>query len=145
MAPKSFASRGHAGHGTPFPRIPKEAMKRLDAAAWIDAADVEIDARLTNGTWVPCQRPARRTLIARRWVHTEKYLSDGSLERKKATLLQRATHNALVSTMWRLLPLQSAWQPFEPLWLLLLWGTITSTLSISHMPSSMATWRRRAT
>ena len=41
----------------PAPRTLKEALKRPDHVTWQEAADLEIQAHLTNGTWEPCKQP----------------------------------------------------------------------------------------
>ena len=76
----------HSGQTMPFPQTLKEALRRSDQADWKAAADLEIEGHLANGTWEPCTLPPGHTVVDCKWVLTEKYNADGSLERKKASL-----------------------------------------------------------
>ena len=64
-------------------------MKRSDADEWRKAAQEEIDAHSTNGTWSPCPLPPGKKTIGSRWVFAQKFLSDGALERYKARLVAK--------------------------------------------------------
>ena len=81
------AARTHAGQRRPPPRTLKEALKRPDHAKWKEAADLEIQAHITNGTWEPCKLPAGRRAILCKWVFNEKFQADGTLERQKGRLV----------------------------------------------------------
>ena len=64
-----------------------QAMSRSDAEEWRHAAQAEIEAHIANGTWEPCQLPPGKKAIGSRWVFTQKFLSNGELERYKARLV----------------------------------------------------------
>ena len=64
-------------------------MKRSDAEEWRNAAQAEIDAHITNGTWEPCPLPPGKKAIGCRWVFTQKFLANGELERYKARLVAK--------------------------------------------------------
>ncbi|KAJ3529504.1 hypothetical protein NM688_g7845 [Phlebia brevispora] len=83
------AQRVHAGQALPDPQTLKEALRRSDSAEWQAAADAEIQAHITNGTWVPCKLPPSRTAIGCRWVMLQKYKVDGSIDRYKVRLVAK--------------------------------------------------------
>ncbi|GJF00142.1 hypothetical protein PsYK624_164210 [Phanerochaete sordida] len=70
-----------------WPAIYGAAMKRNDAEDWRAAAQAELDALIANGTWEPCPLPPGKKAIGNRWVFTQKFLTDGELERYKARLV----------------------------------------------------------
>ena len=56
---------------------------------WKAAAQEEIEAHIANGTWTPCPLPPGKTAIGCQWVLSQKFLSDGELERYKARLVAK--------------------------------------------------------
>ena len=86
---EEVADRAHSGQSIPFPRTLKEALRRPDHTQWQEAADLEIEAHLTNGTWEPCKLPSGRSAIGFKWVLTQKFKADGSIERYKARLVAK--------------------------------------------------------
>ena len=67
----------------------KEAMARPDREKWMEAAQIEINALLANGTWELVELPAGRRAIGSRWVFLVKRQSDGTIDRYKARLVAR--------------------------------------------------------
>lgn len=83
------AERVHSGQSTPDPQTLKQALSRLDNAKWKAAADLEIKAHLSNGTWEPCKLPPGCKAIGCRWVFNQKFNADGSVERYKGRLVAK--------------------------------------------------------
>ncbi|KAG8909153.1 hypothetical protein FRC01_007101, partial [Tulasnella sp. 417] len=71
------------------PRNWREAMSRPDADKWMEAAEAEVEALRSNGTWDLVQLPEGRKAIGSRWVFLVKRKSDGSIERYKARLVAK--------------------------------------------------------
>lgn len=84
---EEYAGKTHSGQSMPPPRTLKKALKRPDHARWQEAADLEIQAHVTNGTWEPCKLPAGRKAIPSKWVLTERFLPDGTIKRYKGQLV----------------------------------------------------------
>ncbi|GJF00736.1 polyprotein [Phanerochaete sordida] len=78
--------KASSGQNT-WPATYGAAMKRNDAEDWRAAAQAELDALIANGTWEPCPLPPGKKAIGNRWVFTQKFLTDGELERYKARLV----------------------------------------------------------
>ena len=66
MAVDAQSALGAATRPEDSPRSWKEAMKRYDSDKWIEAAQTEIDALTTNGTWELVQQPEDRKAIGSR-------------------------------------------------------------------------------
>ena len=64
-------------------------MRRYDSDKWIEAAQAEIDALTTNGTWELVQLPEDRKAIGSRWVFLIKRKSDGTIDWYKARLVAK--------------------------------------------------------
>jgi hypothetical protein len=62
-------------------------MSGPDADKWYEAAAVEMQAHLDNGTWKLVKLPAGRKAIGSKWVLKIKRNADGSIERYKARLV----------------------------------------------------------
>lgn len=69
------------------PRSFKEAMSSPDHEKWMEAAQIEIDALIANGTWELVKLPDNRKAIGSRWVFLVKRKADGSIDRYKARLV----------------------------------------------------------
>lgn len=89
FATAEVSRRVHSGQTLPDPVSLKQALKRDDATQWQSAADAEIQAHFTNGTWKPCKLPPGRTAIGCKWVLLQKFLADGSIDRYKARLVAK--------------------------------------------------------
>lgn len=77
-----------SAHGSE-PRSFAEAMRRPDADKWFDAANLEIQQLLDNGTWEVVQLPPGRKAIGCRWVFKVKRNADGTIERYKGRLVAK--------------------------------------------------------
>ena len=64
-------------------------MRRYDSDKWIEAAQAEIDALTTNGTWELVQLPEDCKAIGSCWVFLIKRKSDGTIDRYKARLVAK--------------------------------------------------------
>jgi hypothetical protein len=62
-------------------------MSGPDADKWYEAAAVEMQAHLDNGTWKLVKLPAGRKAIGSKWVLKIKRNTDGSIECYKACLV----------------------------------------------------------
>ena len=69
------------------PQSWKEAMKRSDAKKWQEAANVEMNNHLENGTWEYVERPEGAKVVGCKWVFAIKHHSDGSIERYKGRVV----------------------------------------------------------
>lgn len=83
------AKRVHSGQSTPDPQTLKQALSRSDSDKWKAAADLKIEAHLSNGTWEPCKLPPGCKAIGCRWVFNQKFNADGSVERYKGRLVAK--------------------------------------------------------
>jgi hypothetical protein len=61
---RAFAARSDE----PEPRTLRDALKRLDADLWYQAAVKEMEAHIENGTWELVKLPPGRKAIGSRWV-----------------------------------------------------------------------------
>ena len=84
-----YVARAHSGDSESVPRSMSDALKREDGKQWQAAAEVEINAHLENGTWIPSPLPPGKKAIPCRWVFAKKYNADDSLERRKARLVAK--------------------------------------------------------
>ena len=64
----------------------KSVAKNL---AWFAAMDKEVQALQNNRTWILVSRPTNTNIVGSKWVFRTKYLSDGSIERFKALLVDK--------------------------------------------------------
>jgi len=80
MAVDAQSALGAATRPEDSPHSWKEAMRRYDSDKWIEAAQAEIDALTTNGTWELVQLPEDRKAIGSRWVFLIKRKSDGTID-----------------------------------------------------------------
>ena len=62
------------------PQSWKEAMACPDSKLWAEAAQVEMDALIANGTWELVKLPKGRKEIGSRWVFLIKCKADGTIE-----------------------------------------------------------------
>jgi membrane peptidoglycan carboxypeptidase len=62
------------------PQSWKEVMSRLDKDKWIDAAQMEMDTLIANGTWELVKLPPRRKQIGSRWVFLIKRNTNSSID-----------------------------------------------------------------
>ena len=88
-------ARAHSGDSESVPRSMSDALKREDGKEWQAAAEVEINAHLENGTWIPSPLPPGKKAIPCRWVFAKKYNADGSLE---AALSPGREHSSTLTT-----------------------------------------------
>lgn len=85
-AEKAF---GAATRPEDSPRSWKEAMSRPDAERWAEAAQIEMDALASNGTWELVELPPDRKQVGSRWVFLIKRKPDGTIDRYKARLVAK--------------------------------------------------------
>ena len=71
------------------PKSLKAALKRSDGHLWKDAAQLEFDSHIANGTWKLVELPSGAKCIDSRWVFRVKRNADGSIERYKARLVAK--------------------------------------------------------
>ena len=71
------------------PKSLKAALKRSDAKMWQEAAKVEMDNHISNGTWELVDLPPGAKCINSGWVFRVKRNADGSIERYKARLVAK--------------------------------------------------------
>jgi hypothetical protein len=71
------------------PRTHWEAFSGQDGKYWQDAAQAEIDALTTNGTWELVELPEGRKVVGSRWVFLIKRKADGTIDRYKARLVAK--------------------------------------------------------
>ena len=71
------------------PRTHWEAFAGPDGEHWQTAAQVEIDALTTNGTWELVELPEGRKVVGSRWVFLIKRKADGTIDRYKARLVAK--------------------------------------------------------
>ena len=71
------------------PKSLKAALRRSDGDKWQDAAQLEIDNHVSNGTWELVDLPPGAKCIGSGWVFRLKRNADGSIERYKARLVAK--------------------------------------------------------
>ena len=71
------------------PKSLKAALKRSDGQQWKEAAKLEYDSHIANGTWKLVDLPPGAKCIDSRWVFRVKRKADGSIERYKARLVAK--------------------------------------------------------
>ena len=71
------------------PKSLKSALRRSDASKWQEAAKLEFDSHITNGTWKLVDLPPGAKCIDSGWVFRVKRKADGSIERYKARLVAK--------------------------------------------------------
>jgi hypothetical protein len=81
------ALKANSTSDAPEPKSFRQAMSGPDANKWYEAAAVEMQAHLDNGTWELVKLPAGRKAIGSKWVFKIKRIADGSIERYKARLV----------------------------------------------------------
>ena len=62
-------------------------MSHPDAHKWLEAARVEMDQLIKNGTWERVQLPQDRKAIGSKWVFKIKRDGEGNIERYKGRLV----------------------------------------------------------
>jgi hypothetical protein len=62
------------------PKSLKAALRRSDASKWQDAAKLEMDSHIVNGTWKLVDLPPGAKCINSGWVFRVKRKADGSIE-----------------------------------------------------------------
>jgi hypothetical protein len=86
----AFATAALKAKGTsnaPEPKSFRQAMSGPDADKWYEAAAVEMQVHLDNGTWELVKLPAGRKAIGSKWVFKIKRNANGSIERYKARVV----------------------------------------------------------
>jgi transposase InsO family protein len=71
------------------PKSLKAALRRSDGDKWQEAAQLEMDNHLSNGTWKLVDLPPGAKCITSGWVFRVKRNADGSIERYKARLVAK--------------------------------------------------------
>ena len=71
------------------PQSYKQALRRSDAQLWQQAAKLEMDNHISNGTWELVDLPPGAKCISSGWVFRVKRTADGSIERYKARLVAK--------------------------------------------------------
>ena len=69
------------------PKTLAEALKQPDADKWINAALVEIEAHIQNGTWELAQLPLGKQAIGSQWVFKIKRTPEGLIEKYKGHIV----------------------------------------------------------
>jgi hypothetical protein len=67
----------------------KAALRRSDGDKWQEAAKLEMDNHISNGTWELVDLPPGAKCINSGWVFRVKHNADGSIERYKARLVAK--------------------------------------------------------
>uniref|UniRef100_A0A5S6QSI6 Reverse transcriptase Ty1/copia-type domain-containing protein n=1 Tax=Trichuris muris TaxID=70415 RepID=A0A5S6QSI6_TRIMR len=67
----------------------EEAMQSHNASEWFDAIKAEILSLIENKSWSIAEKPTDQTIIGSRLILSNKYKSNGCLERRKATLVAK--------------------------------------------------------
>jgi hypothetical protein len=78
-----------ASASDPEPRTFRQAMASLDSDKWCEAAALEYNTLVENGTWEIVELPPGKKAIGSRWVWKIKYHSDGTIERYKARVVAK--------------------------------------------------------
>ena len=81
---KAFAT---AVQPSDSPHSFKQAMSGPDSKKWMEAAQLEIDTLITNGTWELVELPKGCKAIGSKWVFLVKQKADGSIDCYKARLV----------------------------------------------------------
>jgi hypothetical protein len=71
------------------PKSLKSALRRSDGDKWQEAAQLEMDNHISNGTWELVDLPPGAKCINSGWVFRLKRNADGSIERHKARLVAK--------------------------------------------------------
>jgi transposase InsO family protein len=71
------------------PRTFRQAMSSPDSDKWSEAATLEYNTLVENGTWEIVELPAGKQAIGSRWVWKVKHNSDGTIERYKARVVAK--------------------------------------------------------
>lgn len=87
--PPSWTNDYYMDDDYTFLSFVNEEMQRENSKEWNDAIKNEIKAHLKNETWKIVNKTEGKHVIDTRMVLTEKYKSNGELERKKARLVAR--------------------------------------------------------
>ena len=69
--------------------VPKSVQEATSISGWKSAMEAEMPTLSKNATWSLVTRPPGKTTVGCRWVHTVKYLPDGSIEHLKARLVAK--------------------------------------------------------
>ena len=67
----------------------EDAMSSENRDEWEDAIIAEITSSIKNNTWDIVKRPENHNIVGSRLVLTNKYRSDGTIERRKARILAK--------------------------------------------------------
>ncbi|CAN1192604.1 Retrovirus-related Pol polyprotein from transposon TNT 1-94 [Linum perenne] len=68
---------------------PQTYWEAVRSENWKQAMNDELQALVSNGTWVITELPAGKRAIGCKWVYRVKYKADGSVERYKARLVAK--------------------------------------------------------
>ena len=71
------------------PKSLKAALRRSDGNKWQEAAKLEMDNHISNGTWELVDLPPGAKCIGSGWVFRVKRNADRSIERYKARLIAK--------------------------------------------------------
>nr|GEY91111.1 retrovirus-related Pol polyprotein from transposon TNT 1-94 [Tanacetum cinerariifolium] len=71
-----------------FSGDPSSAGEAMGLKEWREAMELELQSIERNQTWVLVNRPEDKNIIGLKWIFKTKYLSDGSIERRKARLVK---------------------------------------------------------
>jgi hypothetical protein len=74
------ALKAKGSSNAPEPKLFRQAMSGPDADKWYEAAAIEMQAHLDNGTWGLVKLPAGRKAIGSKWVFNIKHNANGSIE-----------------------------------------------------------------
>jgi hypothetical protein len=86
----AFAVAALKANGTsnaPEPKSFRQAMSGPDADNWYEAAAIEMQVHLDNGTWELVKLPASQKVIGSKWVFKIKRNANGSIKRYKARVV----------------------------------------------------------
>jgi hypothetical protein len=71
------------------PQTVSEALSNPEAADWKKAMNAEYEALKRNQTWIIVHRPQGKKTVESRWVLRTKVKKDGSVDRRKASLVAK--------------------------------------------------------
>jgi hypothetical protein len=135
----------HANLATdPEPRTFKQAMHGNQSDRWREAATLEYNTLIENGTWEIVDLPYGEKAIGSGWVFKVKHNVDGSIERFKARLVAKGYSQRPG------LDYNESFAPtFRPATLRIIMAlaalkTSSCVLWTSHLLSPMVTWMRRS-